>query len=125
MSGARFTRRTRLRKPAAFRRVFDEAWRSSDSCFTLLARPNGLDYSRLGLAISKRSLPTATERNRVKRIARESFRAYQNEISGFDLVVVSRSLAGCDNARLRQSLEQHFNRLKVHAQHSDHSTSGV
>lgn len=122
MSAARSARRARLTSAGAFRKVFEQPWRSTDGCFSLLVRPNDLDYARLGLAISKKSLKTATERNRVKRVVRESFRAHADDVSGFDVVVVSRSLAGCDNARLRESLDQHWIRLACHAHHCDNDT---
>ena len=122
MSAARSARRARLTSAGAFRKVFERPWRSTDCCFSVLARPNELDYSRLGLAISKKSLKTATERNRVKRVVRESFRARTVDVGGFDVVVVGRSLEGCDNARLRESLDQHWIRLARHAHHSDNDT---
>jgi ribonuclease P protein component len=98
-----------------------------------LVRSNDLGYARLGLAISKKSLKTATERNRVKRVVRESFRAHAGDVGGFDVVVVGRSLAGCDNAVLRKSLEQHWIRMAHHANDSqndndhnvDDDTAGI
>ena len=71
---ARFPKRARLLKPAEFSRVFKKAHRSSDRQLTILAAPNDLDYPRLGLAISKKHAKRAVDRNRIKRIVRESFR---------------------------------------------------
>lgn len=122
MSAAPSARRARLTSAGAFRKVFEQPWRSTDRRFSLLARSNELDYARLGLAISKKSLRTATERNRVKRVVRESFRACADEVIGFDVVVVGRSLAGCDNACLRKSLDEHWIRLARHAHHCDNNT---
>lgn len=64
----------------------------------MLVIPNELEIGRLGMVISKKSLPKAHQRNRIKRLIRESFRLNQNELCGFDIVVLSRRLvAKIDN----------------------------
>ena len=50
-------------------------------------RPNGLDYSRLGLVVPKRFLPRAVDRNRAKRLLREWFRRNQTLLIGRDMLV--------------------------------------
>lgn len=50
-------------------------------------RPNGLDYSRLGLVVPKRLLPRAVDRNRAKRLLREWFRRNHTVLIGQDLLV--------------------------------------
>ncbi|MBT3037583.1 MAG: ribonuclease P protein component [gamma proteobacterium symbiont of Clathrolucina costata] len=107
-----FPRRCRLVKPGDYRRVFDDGERSSDGLFLVLARSNQLDCARLGLAVSKKSSPSAVHRNRIKRLIRESFRLNQVLLTGLDLVVVSRH--GAVNAENRQclnSLEQHWRKM--------------
>ena len=42
---------------------------------------------RLGLVIAKRHLPLAVQRNRVKRLVREGFRASQTQLPPLDIVV--------------------------------------
>lgn len=75
----------------------------------VLARNNGLSHPRLGLAISKKSLPLAVQRNRIKRLSRETFRHLQQQLGGIDIVVLSRhGLATQDNTRVRQALEKHL-----------------
>ena len=110
---ASFSRRARLTRPVEYRRVFAEAERSNSRALTLLMAPNGLGYSRLGLAISRKAVPRAVARNRIKRCVRESFRQHQGEIPGWDLVVLARSAAATTTGKaLRAELEQHWNRLK-------------
>lgn len=48
---------------------------------------------RLGLAIAKKRAKRAVDRNKIKRIARESFRAHQMEFAGLHLVVMNRDAA--------------------------------
>ncbi|MES9969119.1 MAG: ribonuclease P protein component [Candidatus Thiodiazotropha sp.] len=111
-SEGNFPRRCRLLKPDDYRRVFRDGQRSSDRLFLVLARPNRLGYARLGLAVSKKSSPSAVDRNRIKRLIRESFRLNQEVLAGRDLVVVSRH--GAVNAENRQclnSLGQHWRKM--------------
>ncbi len=83
-----------------------------DAHLTVLARQNGLDHARLGLAISKRMIKTAVGRNRVKRQIRESFRHHQTQLAGLDIVVLSRNAAAqASNLELRNSLQAHWERL--------------
>jgi len=108
---SRFRRRSRLADKSSFSRVFEKADRSRDKMFTVLYRPNGTDEPRLGLAISKKNCRLATGRNRLKRIIRESFRHYQGQLPGLDIVVLSQPAASrANNRALFGSLETHWQR---------------
>ena len=66
--------------------------------------------ARLGLAIAKKQLPRAVDRNRIKRVVRESFRLLQ--IQGHDFVVLARrDTVTAANAQLFLSLKLHWDRL--------------
>jgi len=54
---------------------------------SIQVKPNGLDYSRLGLVVPKRFLPRAVDRNRAKRLLREWFRRNQTLLIGRDMLV--------------------------------------
>lgn len=56
---------------------------------TVFATPNGRDYSRLGVAAT-RKLGSAVLRNRAKRLAREVFRHHKMVAAGLDIVIVPR-----------------------------------
>ena len=63
------------------------------------------------MAISKKHCRKATERNRIKRVVRESFRTNQQQLAGLDIVVINQSAAAmADNGAMRASLEQHWHR---------------
>jgi ribonuclease P protein component len=110
--GATFPRSRRLLKPDDYRRVFSEGRRSADSLFLVLAIPSGLSQARLGLAVSKKNSRRAVDRNRIKRLIRESFRQHQQELAGLDLVVVSRQgITGGDNKVCFASLSRHWRRV--------------
>lgn len=109
---ARFPRRARLTGRNAFAGVFAQPVKSSDRYFTVLVRPNSLGYPRLGLAISRKVAKSAVARNRLKRIARESFRRHQIWLGALDCVVLGRAgVADQDNAALFASLQRHWRRL--------------
>ena len=114
MRRARLQKRARLLKASEFNRVFDKATRSSDQYFTVLARLNENDYPRLGLAISKKRAKLAVTRNRLKRLIRESFRLKQHELCCADYVVLAgQKCALATNRRLLQSLDKHWQKLRI------------
>lgn len=115
MAGHRgcFTRRNRLAKASEFQRVFDQAQRSGSSAFTVLARANEGGAARLGLVISTRCARRAVDRNRLKRLIRESFRQHQTRLMGLDIVVIGKSPAvGQSNPQLWVKLEEHWKKLE-------------
>ncbi len=50
-------------------------------------RGNGLGYARLGLIVPKKYLPSAVDRNRLKRRTREWFRLHQERMQSEDILV--------------------------------------
>jgi len=96
---------------AAFGRVFKKATRSRDKLFTVLCRDSKDETARLGMAISKKHCRKATQRNRIKRVVRESFRKNQQQLAGLDIVVINQPAAAkADNGSMNDSLEQHWQR---------------
>jgi len=77
--------------------------------FTVLCRANEDDEARLGLAIAKKHCRLATDRNRIKRVIRESFRRHKAALAGLDIVVLNRPAAAqTDNEQLFKCLEKHW-----------------
>ena len=108
-----FRRENRLLAKQEFDRVFGNAQRSSDRCFTVLFCDNNAGHPRLGLAISKRRVRRAVGRNRLKRIVRESFRRHRYSLPPVDIVVLAGGEAvDTDNAKLFSSLERHWGRVR-------------
>jgi len=79
-----------------------------------LSRANGKKAGRLGLAISKKSCRLAVQRNRLKRVVRESFRLHKEALSGLDVVVMSRPTASrASNRTLFDSLARHWQKCRA------------
>jgi ribonuclease P protein component len=55
--------------------------------FRLYATSNQEDGARLGLIVGKRQLKRAVDRNRVKRVLRETFRTSRSTLPAVDIVV--------------------------------------
>ena len=95
-------------------RAFLDPWEPvrGDRYFTVLSVANDVGTPRLGLAIAKRSLPRAVDRNRIKRLIRESFRQCRSELPARDIVVLVKAEAGrAQNRELTDALARHWRRL--------------
>lgn len=88
-----FNKKQRLLNASDFKEVFDSnKLKVANSSLLILAKPSSSVHSRLGLVIAKKNIPTAVQRNRVKRVARETFR-HQNFTVPMDIVFLARSRA--------------------------------
>lgn len=91
MGGASFGRDKRLLASAEFKAVFDNAVvRVSHKHLLLLAKPNSLAFSRIGLVVAKKSIRRAVARNRIKRVVRETFRQGKTVPVALDIVFLAR-----------------------------------
>ena len=111
-AGQAFPRAARLLTPRAFQRVFSGADRIADRYFTVLVAGNTEGFPRLGLAIGRRVSTRAVDRNRIKRVARESFRQQQGVLPAVDIVIMARPVARTtDKAALHQALGRLWQRV--------------
>ncbi len=102
----------RLKTAAQYQRIFRNPCQVVPSDLTLFALENQQDYPRLGLVLKKKWLKRAIDRNRVKRQAREAFRLRQDELKGFDIVIMAnKKTAPLDKKALRTCLNQLFDQF--------------
>lgn len=87
-----FPRELRLLTPSQFTFVFQQPQRAGTPQITILGRLNSLGHPRIGLTVAKKNVRRAHERNRIKRLTRESFRLRQHELPAMDFVVVAKGL---------------------------------
>ena len=113
-----FAKPLRLLNAAQYRSVFSGTQiRAAHPHLLILARPNELGHPRLGLVMAKKHVRNATDRNRIKRIARETFRLRQHQLPAIDAVVLARPGAGgLDNAALTKLFDKLWRKLAKRAQ---------
>jgi len=99
MSLHSFTKEERLRKSREFLLVRNEGRRLKTKSFILYIRPNELNITRLGVAVSAK-VGGAVRRNRLKRLLREVFRRNKTLFpSSTDIMIVAKrgiTLGGYD-----------------------------
>ncbi len=109
---AAFPQKARLKTSGQFQQAFREGDKRVGRFFVVFARSNGRDHARLGIAVGRR-VGKAVLRNRLKRLIRESFRAFQSQLIGKDVVVIARGGAGRGNRdRLREDLGALWEKLR-------------
>jgi ribonuclease P protein component len=107
-----FSKNRRLLKASEYQEVFDRNnLKVAHPKLLLLAKPCDRQYSRLGLVVGKKNIPTAVGRNRVKRLVRESFR--QTEFpTTLDIIFLARKDADkLSRTELNLLLKQSWGRL--------------
>ncbi|MDI5935044.1 ribonuclease P protein component [Halomonas sp. M4R5S39] len=120
MSRQDFPRRLRLLTAGDYRRVFDTAaYKVHGKGLMALASPNDLGHPRLGLVFSKKNVRRAVDRNRLKRLARESIRLQQQRLPSVDIVILARrGVHELDNDSLHRQLHGMWKRLTRDVQKS-------
>jgi len=107
-----FTRQQRLLKAKEYEYVFARPCKLTDRYLTILVRDNGRVIGRLGLAVAKKRVALAVDRNRIKRLVRESFRQHQSSLAGWDCVIlVKDGIAKVSNRIILNSLIKHWQKL--------------
>lgn len=109
--GFRFPRSARLLSGSDYQRVMrgGERVHTANLMLAVKATPGGV--ARLGLAVSRKRVRHAHERNRIKRLAREHFRLSHAQMPGMDIVVLAKSgadtLPAADlHRQMRQALKK-------------------
>lgn len=92
--------------------------RVSSKHFLILARGKDLPTARLGIIVAKKHVKLAVQRNRVKRLLRESFRLRQTSLPHLDLVVLAKKgIDRIDNPSCASELQYLWNKLSQKVEH--------
>ena len=107
-----FTKTQRLLKKTDYDHVFEQAKKIVTTEFIILYRENNLGYARLGLALSKKMIAKAHDRNRIKRLLREGFR--QTSLPAVDMIFLARQgLAMQTNSGINTKLDKTWEKLTL------------
>ena len=107
----------RLLNKTDYNGVFNKSVKVSNSLFLILIHKSSKSQSRLGLVISKKVDKRAVQRNRIKRIARESFRAHVFKDT-CDFVILARSKAvNQTNKQLFIAINDLWDQAKIKIKH--------
>jgi len=104
----------RLGNSEDFKQVFQLGKKLRQGCLTTYTKPNGHEYARLGLAIAKKAVSTASARNWVKRTIRESFRLKQRSLPHLDIVITVTSQCIANKQILLCDLDKQWSRLMIY-----------
>ena len=115
----RFLKSRRLVSSIEYQSVIAHACGSKDAVFVVYARNNGRQLSRLGITVSRRVAPRAVDRNRIKRVIRESFRYQENILMGLDIVTIARGATKrLETKQLFISLGRHWRAVDQQCKHA-------
>jgi len=110
-----FPAHKRLRRKLEFDAAYARGRRFGNGFFAVTASSNEQLGARLGMAVAVRTAGNSVERNRIRRIIRESFRLHQLELPAVDLVVSARpSARGAPGAQLQASLAALWKKISEH-----------
>jgi ribonuclease P protein component len=105
-----FEKSQRLLTKSDYNSVFTKAKKIVTGDFIVFYSENDLGFARLGLALSKKMLAKAHDRNRIKRLLREGFR--HSALPSIDIIFLARqNLAKKDNMGLTRHLRKTWDKL--------------
>lgn len=112
MNKIAFNKARRLLKKTEYDFVFTKAKKIKTNELIILYRRNFLQHARLGLALSKHVIPKAHDRNRVKRLLRETFRI--KKLPAVDIVILARhGLLDIENKIVIAELDKIWDKLII------------
>jgi ribonuclease P protein component len=112
MARATFPRAARLLTARDFARLRTRSRRVATPNLTAEVAASETAGVRMGLAVSRRVSRKAVRRNRIKRIARDSFRHHRALFPALDILVIARSSADLqDNSTLHAEFAHLWQRI--------------
>ena len=107
-----FSKQKRLLKKKEFDCVFKQAKKIVTPEFIFLYCVSQTDHARLGMALSKKTIAKAHDRNRLKRMLRETFRL--RHLPAMDIVVLARrGVANVEHSLITTKLGKAWDKLSA------------
>ena len=85
-----FSNKVKLTEALEFKRVFSKAKAYNFKNIKGLVRTNEGQTARLGVIVAKKNVRKASQRSRIKRLIRESFRIARPTLPAIDIIVMAR-----------------------------------
>lgn len=103
-----------LRKKSDFDTLYSKGKSAGDKYVVVFVKPNNLQFGRKAFLASKK-VGGSVERNRARRLMKESFRALlPGDLVGYDIVVIARStIKGTKEGEVEKSLKQALKKAGV------------
>lgn len=107
-----FPRRCRLNSAREISEVFDNNTKYHSAHFLILARPNGLGFTRIAIMVPKKIEKSSPRRNYMRRVAREYLRQHSSVSAGLDLIFKTKAAFNfSDRAAIFGELDNIFRKL--------------
>ncbi len=102
-------------RPSEFKRVFDKTQKKVVTTnFVLLSSSSDAERHRIGLIVAKKRLKLAVQRNRIKRLCRETFRTSSMQAPAIDVIVMLRqSIADVYDPDLAVELQKALHKIDL------------
>lgn len=111
-----YPRQARLLTAKDFRTVFEQTSAKAPTPEILLLATDS-NCPRLGFIIAKKSVKHATDRNRIKRLAKEYFRLHRSSMPAIDIVFMARKgITELTDSQLKQLIAKQFEKISKRAQ---------
>ncbi len=108
-----FSSRNRLKEKAQISNVFNNSKKIKTPFYSLLFCENNLSFPRLAIVIKKAFVAKSVQRNKIKRIVKESFRLNQHQIPSNDIIFYAyTNINKLTSKELRQWLEKSWHQIK-------------
>ncbi len=92
--------------------VYRQGKRLSTPYFILAFHRNTVDNPRLCISVGRKHIARAVDRNRIKRIIRESFRQHRATLKNIDIIIIiNKRVLTLDKKALRQWIDQQWQKL--------------
>lgn len=109
----KFTKLQRITQRSEYQSLSKTAKKFKSPYWIILNQRNQLDSARIGITVSKKCAKLAVDRNRIKRLIRESFRHYYQLLPNIDIVIIARwPVKNLSNEELRNDLDKQWEKLK-------------
>ncbi|VFP77581.1 ribonuclease P protein component [Buchnera aphidicola] len=88
MSRFSLKKKSRLLLNVQFQKIYNKNYKIHTKHFLMFMHTNYLQFPRLGISISKKNVARSHDRNRVKRLIKESFRLVQHNLLFMDFIII-------------------------------------